>query len=286
MAMLPATAIPLPDRAATRPLLRAAATLLITFLLGSVMPSGAAASAGQSVFWNDGDMGVVPEATQQSDGGQPNANLPEAAAKVLMKILKQRGTASGDEELVFAKVDAFQGSAHLRFREAIRGLPVDGTSLIMHVRTTDGGVYAINGEFVNSRDVKFPSDDSDGSSGGGTGEMDCETATRKALRESGIQNGEWTTPTDEEGDGSKSNDGECGTKAIATDPRGQAHVCWKRSVKYGGIQRDVLYASAITGELVARIPQVMTASGGGGGRAGGGGGITGGGATGVFTGGI
>jgi Fungalysin/Thermolysin Propeptide Motif len=235
------------------------------------MPSGA--GAGQSFFWNDGDiMGVVPEATHQQPGGPPNESLPEAAANVLMKILKQRGAASGDEELVFAKVDTFQGSAHVRFREAIRGLPVDATSVIMHVRTTDGTVYAVNGEFVNSRDVTFPSNDADG---GGTGELDCETATREALRESGITNGEWTTPADE-GDGS--NNSECGTKAIATDPRGQAHVCWKRSVRYGGIQRDVLYASVITGELVARIPQVMTSGGGGG--------ITEGGTTGGFTGGI
>jgi Fungalysin/Thermolysin Propeptide Motif len=241
------------------------------------MPSRA---AGQSFFWNDGDnMGVVPEAQQGQDGGEPNANLPEAAAAVLMKILKERGSASGDEKLVFANANTFPGSdtTHLRFHEAIRGIPVDGTSLLMHIRTTDGVVYAVNGEFVNSRDVTFPSD------GAAREEMGCEKATRMALLESGIANGEWTTPADEgEADGEESsNSAECGTQAIATDPRGRAHVCWKRSVRYGGFHRDVLYASAITGELVARIPQVMT-SGGHGGT----GGITGGGATGGFAGGV
>jgi Fungalysin/Thermolysin Propeptide Motif len=241
------------------------------------MPSRA---AGQSFFWNDGDnMGVVPEAAQQEHGGQPDANLPEAAAAVLMKILKERGSASGDEELVFANANTFPGSdtTHLRFHEAIRGMPVDGTSLLMHIRTTDGVVYAVNGEFVNSRDVTFPSDGAAGD------EMGCEKATRVALLESGIANGEWELdpPSTDEGDGEESNDStECGTQAIATDPRGRAHVCWKRSVRYGGFHRDVLYASAITGELVARIPQVMT-SGGHGGIEGGSGGVTGGFAGGV-----
>jgi Zn-dependent metalloprotease len=194
----------------------------------------------QSFFWQDENLGVLPEATTASP------NLGGAAAAVLLDILKQKGAASGDETLVFVRSNAVDGTSHLRFTEAIREIPVDGASLVMHVRSDDGVVYAVNGEFVSSRDVATQLAQED--------IMDCISATDKALRESGIEGGEWST-----------SDGDCDKKAIMNDSLGKAHVCWKRAVSYGGFQRDLLYASTTTGKLVARIPTVMTGTGGFGG---------------------
>jgi Zn-dependent metalloprotease len=210
------------------------------------------AGAAQSFFWNDENLGVVPQAVDGGDGSHTTdpsssaAALAQAAAPVLMKILEQKGRASGNETLVFVQANDVQGTVHLRFTEAVRGLPVDGAATMMHIRRSDGVVFAVNGEFVNSDELSKQWDDGE--------RLDCATATEQALLESGIQGGVWS-----------SEDPDCDKKAITNDSLGHPHVCWKRSVSYGGIQRDVLYASIVTGKLVARVPTVMTGSGGHGG---------------------
>ena len=114
---------------------------------------------------------------------------------------------------------------------------MEAASLMMHVDKV-GRVFAANGEFVSASELR-----------GYNATLDCETALEIALEDSGIIDGAWVS--------------NCTAKAIVRDDHAQAHIAWKRDVLYGNPtdQRDTLYASAMTGALVARHAQYVTASG-------------------------
>lgn len=209
--------------------------LLLLSLLSAM--AGYVRAKPQSYFFQGDDLGVVPIADPTNPG------FLDAARSTLLRILVQRADATGDEVLTLsgslpstaASSSGGGSSLHLRFKESIQNVPVDAASLMLHMDET-GKVFAVNGEFISARELQDYAV-----------AVDCETALNRALQESGIVDGTWTT-------------NDCADQAIINDSSGRAHKAWKRSVAYGGYQRDLLYASTATGALVARIPQVMTST--------------------------
>lgn len=184
----------------------------------------------QASFFVQGNLGVVKPSDRQT--------FPEAATEALMKFLKEYARATGTETLIPVEVTKNDGQKHVRFHEQIRTVPVELASLMMHV-DEEGRFFAANGEFVSAKELR-----------GYNATLDCKTALKIALEDSGIIDGVWVS--------------NCTAKAIVRDDQAQAHIAWKRDVLYGNQtdQRDTLYASAMTGTLVARHAQYVTASDG------------------------
>ena len=96
------------------------------------------------------------------------------------------------------------GNMHIRFKEVIHGITVDGGAIVVHIRK-DGTIFAINGEFVNAKDV--PSSQP---------QLDAETALEAAMAELGVE-GEWL-------------DEPALTIVHGDDEKG--HLAWKNTLAY------------------------------------------------------
>jgi bacillolysin len=107
--------------------------------------------------------------------------------------------------------------------------------MVMHINE-QGQVYAVNGEYVTEGAVDT------------TELVTCEKAFAYTLNDPKYGNETvWLTP-------------DCAIK-IVLDKDGTAHKAWERLLGYqplsgGPYQKDLLYASVVTGLLVARRPQV------------------------------
>ena len=154
-----------------------------------------------------------------------------SAGDALRGILTSHFDAVGDEEMEFlrSRTDA-QGNVHVRFQQTYNGLPVAGAQMVLHA-DAEGRVYAVNGEFVPGRDLPF------------SPALDAEDALDVALQEAGIR-----------------------VEARVDEPAltyvlgagGDAALAWQLTVDYvnaDGPQRDVVFADAMTGQLVARHPK-------------------------------
>jgi len=157
----------------------------------------------------------------------------ESASSVLQDLLISDFGAAGNEEMVAGKVLTDElGAVHVRFNQRLNGLPVAGASMVLHAHA-DGKVFGVNGEFVRG-DLPI------------TPALDSETALEFALGKALIQ-------------GRRVSDPEL-TYVLGNDDRG--HLAWQVTIAYvnkQGPQRDVMFADAETGKLVARHPQLKYA---------------------------
>ena len=168
--------------------------------------------------------------------GQLGAGAAGKAAKDF--LLTQRallgGTGTEDFEAIGSATDDF-GHTHVRLQQRLRGLPVYGAEYIVHA-DRGGNVYAINGRFAPDRDLpRNPA-------------MSGWAALERAASQAGIENGRW-------------NDVKASLVYVATE-KGSAYLAWRATVEYvdeEGEQRDIVYANAITGDLVLRAPQIHRA---------------------------
>ena len=164
--------------------------------------------------------------------GQLGPGASDKAAKDFLK--SQRGLLGGagteDFEAIGSTKDNF-GHTHVRLQQRLRGLPVYGAEYLVHADGA-GKVYAINGRFAPDHDLpRNPA-------------INGWSALERAAAQAGISNGRWSEVKAE-------------LVYVATE-KGAAHLAWRATVDYVdavGEQRDVIYANALSGDLVLRDGQ-------------------------------
>lgn len=199
-------------------------TLALLLLLLSHVASE---KAGGFVFVK-GAFGAINETT--SEGLLPTNSL----AKILQKSLRATGRedfrpAQHDNRVVKDK----RGHQHVRFEQSYQGIPVVDTAMVLHL-DENGIVYAMNGEYVVDGSVDR------------TERVSCEEAFNNTLETYG-GDAVWLS--------------EC-AKMVVLDLTGRAHLAWQRMVGFtpdgnGPYQNNYLYASVVSGEIVAERPQIV-----------------------------
>ncbi len=173
-----------------------------------------------------GDLGNLGDTRGKSDFA-----LNEAARNALQNILTKDFGPTGIEEMVPTKVITDKvGAVHVRFTQTLNGLPVAGASMVLHAHA-DGTIFGINGEFVSGETLPVRPG------------LDGNTALAVALAkaEPGLR---------------RLTDPEL-TYVLGSDGRG--YLAWQVTVEYRsaqGPQRDIVFADAETGRLVARHPKI------------------------------
>jgi Zn-dependent metalloprotease len=175
---------------------------------------------------------------EEEAGAEDNAKA--AATETLLRILQEHLAYAGDELLIPTRHRARAGcdgrTHHFRFKQHLQGRPIEGASIVMHVRE-NGTVYGISGEMHPSSTIDPLAVN-----------LDCRTATELARQEDhGLAAGVWEW------------DGDC--KEAAVQGRdGKAHYAFKRLLRYrqvdGSRGLDVLFASPSDGMLLAVHPQL------------------------------
>lgn len=185
-----------------------------------------------------GELGSVKE-----EGFRGDAALKTSTRWTLKTILVNNLGATGKEEVTPSSRRTSpdeRGNSHIRFTEQIHGIEVEGAALVMHM-DKDGNVFALNGEFVPEDDIPEKP------------KLSCDSALAVALEQSGIKQGNWLTDCE---------------ISIVYGQDGNGYLAWKRTIEYAlesrtmkhaSAQKDVLFASAISGDLVARHPKVHNA---------------------------
>lgn len=166
-------------------------------------------------------------------------SVAASTSRLINTITKKQFGATGQETWTLEKtVTDDSNNKHLRFYQTYEGLPVVDAAMMMHVND-QGVVYAVNGELV----VK------------GVVDMNQQISCRKAFQDVPSEakyngNAVWLTGTP------------CPVK-IVIDEFGVAHKAWERMIGYqpvaGPYQKDMLYASVVTGDIVAIRPKVYSA---------------------------
>ena len=142
------------------------------------------------------------------------------------RIMADNFKASGEFEAV--RTNRSPLGTHVRFQQHLNGMPVFGAQMILHL-DADGNAYSVNGDFGAASGVVAP-------------KVDGPAAMAMALGKAGIP-----------------------TKAMARVDLGYvlvdgaAVLAWYSEVEYRnevGPQRDIVFAGAADGELVARHPQI------------------------------
>jgi Zn-dependent metalloprotease len=209
--------------------------------LGSVDLDGKRTPQQASKSKDSQHKNAASNGTGKSRDEDDDRTIKASAKRALMTILKERMGAVGDEVVEPASrriyVDRQAKNLHLRFRQRIRGHPIEGAALNLHV-TPEGFVVALNGEFVPSNNMELRV------------LLGCHEALEVAHAEVGDLDGqwEWTSP--------------CVPAAVLGND-GLGHMCWKRAaeIRKPGqpVRREVLFASGVNGRLVARHPQTFGA---------------------------
>ncbi len=214
-------------------------TLVVMAMIGGVAMAGSRAPL--TALTEDQLQGLnqleAVETISFNDAGVPTfiagqlAKLehPDAVGGALAVIeqLRPLMRATGREELAVEGVNEDElGKVHVRLRQTLRGLPVVGGELAVHVDKATGTVYAINGTFVPDENLPRAAD------------VRAEEALQQAAREAGIYS------------------------AVALDKpqlvyvvreNGKAYLAWTTRVAFEdekGEHLDRIYADAVTGELV------------------------------------
>jgi vibriolysin len=182
--------------------------------------------------------------TIASDGRARQTVIKTEVARALKSILRKHFHLTGHETILPTlddiETDA-QGRWHIRYKQYVDGLPIEGASVVAHVDPESGTIIAVNGEF--HPDSPFQAKAS-------SFYLDCETAVEKALTEYGVSNGEWKS--------------DC-TATVVQGRDGKAHRAFKRLLGYqpsgadDPYQFDLLFADRDSGTLVAVHPQVFGA---------------------------
>jgi Zn-dependent metalloprotease len=195
---------------------------------------------GGFVFLDGKNLGTLPK--QGLSIATLRGTAVTASASTLAGILKKHKGATGRESFSPGKetnsvVTDKQGHEHHRLEQTYQGLPVVDAAMVMHV-DAQGQVYAVNGEFVTDGTVDL------------TVLVTCVQAFANTLADPKYRRtAVWLTKT-------------CNI-VIVFDKFGTAHKAWERTIGYqpesGPYQNDKLYASVVTGEIVAVRPQVLGA---------------------------
>jgi Thermolysin metallopeptidase, catalytic domain/Fungalysin/Thermolysin Propeptide Motif len=164
----------MPSKAKFRPLGLVAAALM----LGAVPSPGVMAGrlhpfrpSGASAFLVRENLGVVSLSPSTSTsltasiGSDPH-QVQVAAASTLKGILEEHYGFSGEEILVPVDqpigVDAAEetgGTVHIRYKQLVDGLPLEGASIAIHFRSKTGTVYAVNGELHTQASIDAATND-------------------------------------------------------------------------------------------------------------------------------
>jgi Zn-dependent metalloprotease len=183
-----------------------------------------------------GDVKVQSLLQVDSDVGAARAD----ATAALLRILQEGSAYAGDEVLVPTRQHARpdDGTHHIRFKQHVEGRPIEGASMVMHIRRENGTVYAVNGEFHPSTSID-PFEPN----------LDCETAMELARQEEhDLANGKWKW------------EGNC-VDAVVQGRDGRAHFAYRRTLRYrqndGSHSLDILFASPRDGLLLAVHPQLF-----------------------------
>jgi Zn-dependent metalloprotease len=214
----------------------------IVVVLGASLLHSAAAqgtSGGSFVFVQGQALAVLETNTSSSLQAAVTANAPSTLAL----ILQQKAGATGSETFSAGKrsntivVDK-KGRKHIRLEQTYQGIQVVDAAMVMHV-DAQGQVFAVNGEFVADGSLNV------------TEVVSClkafaHTRTDPKYGPTAV----WLTA-------------ECQLRVVF-DKYGTAHMAWERTIGYqptdtGPYQNDKLYASVVTGEIVAVRPQIFGA---------------------------
>ncbi len=153
-----------------------------------------------------------------------------AASNVLQDILVSKLDGEGDENMVMVKLHTDRvGDSHLRFQQMFNGLKVVGGDMYMHVGPM-GKVFAVNGSFTHGSDLPLAP------------ALTGEGALGKALERANLGQHEVLTAPEL-------------TYVIADDDAYLAYSAVVDYVNNDGPQRDIVFADAMTGRVVARHPQ-------------------------------
>ena len=208
--------------------------ILTAILIVLSLPIAAAAADSQVVDRGPngtpriikGDLGNLGATRGKSD-----SVLNEAARNALQNILTKDFGATGIEEMVPTKVITDKvGAVHVRFTQTLNGLPVAGAGMVLHANP-DGTIFGVNGEFVSGKTLPVRP--------GLDGNSALAVALAKA--EPGLR---------------RLTDPEL-TYVLGSD--GQGYLAWQVTIEYRslqGPQRDIVFADAGTGRLVARHPKI------------------------------
>lgn len=162
---------------------------------------------------------------------QANEAMIRASARdILHGLLVSEFRGAGDALMTPGKVLTDKsGGIHVRFTQQINGMVLEGAGMVIHARP-DGTVFGANGDFVEVSGLPT------------TPKLAAAAAVTAALLDANITNDQLTQPAL--------------TYVLGTD--GNAHLAWRATVDYttgDDPQRDVIFADAETGKLVARHPQ-------------------------------
>jgi Zn-dependent metalloprotease len=201
--------------------------------------------AARGSFISGRSLGVVkvenlPQIALNEEEAGAEDNAKAAATEALLRILQEHLAYAGDELLIPTRHRARAGcdgrTHHFRFKQHLQGRPIEGASIVMHVRE-NGTVYGISGEIHPSSTIDPLAIN-----------LDCRTATELARQEEhGLAAYVWEW------------DGDC-EEAAVQGRDGKAHYAFKRSLRYsqmdGSRGLDVLFASPSDGMLLAVHPQL------------------------------
>jgi Zn-dependent metalloprotease len=139
---------------------------------GGLSPSAGSAS----VFLTGGELGVVPPSALSLIEEDPAA-LRKAAGRTLKEILETHFGYTGEEAIKPISSQAIavdkQNNVHIRFKQHVEGLPIEGASLALHFSGRTGEVWAMNGEVHSFDSIILNS----------TTDMDCDAAMEVAVQE-------------------------------------------------------------------------------------------------------
>jgi vibriolysin len=166
-----------------------------------------------------GDLGVLP-------AGEPRTAAREFLAGVAPVY---RLSDDADLEPVRSRTDAL-GTVHVKFQQYLHDLPVVGGELTVHADAATGTVRAVTGRFVPGEDLPLaPAVDGDAAIDGVAAGLASEYVSLDV------------------------------PDLVYVVAHDAPRLAWKAEVEYAdadGPQRDIVFADALTGELVARHPQV------------------------------
>lgn len=168
------------------------------------------------------------------------ASVVASTSQILNSITEEKLGATGQETLTLAvnqTVTDESGNKHLRFSQTYEGLPVVDAAIMMHL-SEEGVVYAVNGEIV----IKGAVDMNE--------RVTCEKAFANVFKDPKYGGSAvWLSTA-------------C-LRKVVFDKYGVAHKAWERMIgyqpKHGPYQKDRLYASVVTGAIVATRPTVYEA---------------------------
>jgi Zn-dependent metalloprotease len=206
-------------------------SLVAALLLSATMAFAKNPASETKIHIKDSDAKGVPTFVT-GELGQLGAGATDKAAKDFLKSQRAFLGGAGTEDFeAIGTVKDELGNTHVRLQERLRGLPVIGAEYIVHSDAT-GKVYAMNGRFAADNDLpRNPA-------------VNGWSALERAASQAGIANGRWSDVK--------------AALVYVVNEKGSASLAWTATVEYvnaEGEQRDIVYADALSGDLVLLAPQ-------------------------------